>query len=79
MGDIDIGLEAPSGSQFADPGEETQAPSGVTFHDAPSYTKGLSIGTLAAGAVYGVWRREWIMDPHAARADIDADLFYAWS
>ncbi len=79
MGDIDIGLDAPSTNQFESPADEAQAPAGVAFQDAPSYSKGLSIGSLASSSIYGVWRREWIMDPHSARDGIDADTFYAWS
>lgn len=79
MGDIDIGMEMPSGAQFQDPVDEAQAPAGITFQDTPSYTKGIAIGSLASGEMCGLWRREWILDPHTAREGIDADTFYAWS
>jgi len=79
MPDIDIGIDEPSGDSFEDPADEVTAPSGVTFTSPDSTTDALDMGDLAAGDTYGVWTREWIMDPHRARSDVSGDLLFVWS
>ena len=79
MPDIDIGLDEPSGDSFEDIADVVTQPSGVTFTSPDSETDALSIGDLSAGDTYGVWIREWIMDPHRARADVTGDLLFTWS
>lgn len=55
---VDIGLDAPGGgSVFEDPAAVTTAPSGVSFSCPLTLGDALSIGSLAAGAVYCVWLR----------------------
>jgi hypothetical protein len=58
---------------------ETTAPDNVIFKDATSAATALQLDNLAPGKLHGVWRREWIMDGHQARAGIDADTRYSWS
>lgn len=79
MPDVDLGLDAPNAGQFEGPDAETAAPSGVTFDFYDSSSNTLAIGDLAAGAIYGVWRREWIVSYARARADIDTHTHYLWS
>jgi len=79
MADVDIGIDAPSSDQFENPTNETTAPSGITFQDTGSAGAAVSIGDLTAGSIYGVWRRETIIENHRARDDIDADTHYTWT
>jgi len=79
MSDVDIGLDAPAADQFEDPDTERTQPAGVTFSDASDAGSALAIGNLAVSALYGVWRREWIVDDARPRSDVDADSHYSWS
>jgi len=79
MADIDIAVEAPSGSStFTSPSSINTAPD-LTFADAGSLDDAISIGSLAPGAMYGVWQREWIIEDGKSRAAISANIYYAWS
>ena len=79
MPDIDLGIDAASGDSFEDPADEVSAPSGVTFTSPDSTTDAIDMGALSSGDIYGVWIREWIMDPHRARSDVTGDLLFDWS
>jgi hypothetical protein len=77
--EVDIGIDAPSTLEFEDPSNESTAPAGVVF-TAPDDSDGsLTMGDLASGEIYMVWRREWIMEAHRARANVNADTIYLWS
>lgn len=78
MPDVDIGLDAPSSSQFESPASIYTAPSGVSFSSPGSEEDALLIGDLAAGGLYGVWRREVILDQARARNDLDVSVNYTW-
>lgn len=79
MPDVDIAVEAPSTSEFEDPEGEGTIPAGMTFTAPDNEPDAVAIGDLAAGAIYGVWRREWIMDSHRARAEVVGDTTYFWA
>ena len=80
MADIDIGLEAPDGDdKFSNIADETNAPAGVTFKDVCTKQSALYIGDLNAGQIYGIWRRETILDNHRARKAVIGDTIYTWS
>jgi hypothetical protein len=79
MPDVDVGANKPANNQYENPASETVAPANVVFKDAFSSTTALVLGNLAADKLHGVWRREWIMDGHQARAGVDADTRYIWS
>ncbi len=80
MADIDIGLQEPdSNNQFADIPDEITAPAGVTFTDISSKQAALYIGDLEAGKIYGIWRRETILNNHRARKEVIGDTIYTWS
>jgi hypothetical protein len=79
MPDVDVGANKPANNQYENPASETLAPANVVFKDAFSSATALVLGNLAADKLHGVWRREWIMDGHQARAGVDADTRYIWS
>ena len=82
MPDVDLGLDAPAiypaTGQFENPSTENTSPVGVTFDNYRSSAP-LTIGNLAAGAIYGVWRSEVIIIGHHARSNVDMDSHYLWS
>lgn len=78
MTDVDIAIEAPTADQFSDPATETETPD-LTFVDAGVVADALSIGNLAFGDIYGVWRREYILDDTKPRADVNSDTNYEWT
>ena len=79
MADVDIGFDKPGALQYENPAAETVAPANVVFKDATTQTDAIDLGNLGATKLHGLWRREWIMDEHQARAGIDADTTYSWS
>ena len=79
MADVDIGFDKPGALQYEDPAAETVAPPNVVFKDAATQTDAVDLGNLGPAKLHGVWRREWIMDEHQARAGINADTHYSWS
>ncbi|MFZ5980958.1 MAG: hypothetical protein ACOYVF_10045, partial [Candidatus Zixiibacteriota bacterium] len=81
MPNIDLALDAPSTDQFENPASETTAPSGLTFGTYAYATNfsTLSIGDLAAGAIYGIWQREVIMESHRAETNLEASISFEWS
>jgi hypothetical protein len=79
MPDVDVGANKPANNQYENPASETLAPANVVFKDAFSSATALVLGNLAADKLHGIWRREWIMDGHQARAGVDADTRYIWS
>jgi hypothetical protein len=79
MSDVDIGIEKPNLLQYKNPNLETISPDGVYFTDASSLAFAISLGTLASGDLHGIWRREWILDGHQTREDVNADTNYFWS
>lgn len=79
MADVDIGIDKPGAGQYENPATETEAPPNVTFNDAATQGDALDLGNLGATKLHGVWRREWIVDEHQARAGINADTHYSWS
>jgi len=80
MPDVDLALDAPDGSNlFENPDSESQAPANTTFSAPAAEQDALCMGDLAPSGIHGVWRREWIMDSHRARAEIVADAVYFWS
>ncbi len=79
MSDVDLGLDAPSTLQFENPDPETKAPVGVAFVAAFNTATALAVGTLAAGAIMGIWRREWIEFNHQKRSGINCDTLYTWT
>ena len=74
MADSDIGLGTAVTNEFEAPTAETIAPDGVTFGIAS-----IDLGHIADAAQVGIWRREWIIAGHQARADVDATITYSWS
>lgn len=76
--EVDIGLDAPSSSEFEGPADETTAPSGVTFDSPKDYSSGLVIGTLGALDLYGIWIRETILEDHRTRADFSNQITVEW-
>lgn len=50
-----IALEAPSSSHIQTIANESTAPTGPTFSQPTTVGAGLSIGTMAASALYGIW------------------------
>ncbi|GMV82100.1 MAG: hypothetical protein AMXMBFR7_32840 [Planctomycetota bacterium] len=76
--EIDIGLDAPSTNEFENPANESTAPGGVTFAAPTSYADGLAIGTLADGAIYGIWIREVVVKGHRSREDYTNRVTVEW-
>ncbi len=74
MADGDIGLGTATANQFETPVSETKAPAGVTFGVGE-----IDCGHLEDGGKVGIWRLEWILAGHQARADVAADTTYSWS
>lgn len=66
MPDFDIAIDAPSTNQFEAPASESIQPAGLTFSCPNTATDGLSIASIAASGIYGLWFREVI--PEGARA-----------
>ncbi|MCL2645582.1 MAG: hypothetical protein FWD61_01090 [Phycisphaerales bacterium] len=81
MSDVDLGANKPLLNQYENPASATLAPAltSVTFQDAYTQSTAIDLGNLSAGKLHGVWRREWIMDGHQSRPNIDADTRYSWS
>ena len=79
MADVDIGFDKPGALQYENPAAETIAPPNVVFKDAAVQNEAVDLGNLGASKLHGVWRREWIIDEHQARAGINADTHYSWS
>jgi len=79
MSDVDLGADAPSTDQFENPSTVYTAPENVTFTDYPSTTDALPLTELAAGSIYGIWRREWIVSDARARSDVDSSINSFWS
>lgn len=77
--EVDIGLDAPATNQFESPTNETTAPSGVTFSAPTDYDNGLAIGNLAAGALYGVWVRETVVQGVYSRDAFTPLIHFQWS
>lgn len=74
MADVDIGAGTATALQFETPSAETVAPAGVTFGVGE-----VALGHLEDGDLVGVWRREWILSGHQARANVNGDTTYSWS
>ena len=74
MADVDIGQGTPTANEFETPVSETKAPASVVFSDAD-----IDLGHVEDAALVGVWRREWILAGHQARADVDMTTFYSWT
>lgn len=79
MDDVDLGLQSPSADQFSNPIDEETLPAAVTFSDTGTVTNSLSIGDFDKGNIYGVWRREWILENHKARANVNSNTIYTWT
>lgn len=59
--EIDIGLgTANTGSTEQTVGDETTAPSGVSFSHPTTYAGGLSIGDIPAGSYKAIWQRRTV-------------------
>ncbi|MDH5542992.1 MAG: hypothetical protein OEY64_08530 [Nitrospinota bacterium] len=52
---VEIAIELPVSNAIQSIANETTAPTGLTFYTAAGEANALSIGNLAAGAVYGLW------------------------
>ena len=52
---IEIGIESASGSPIQTISDESTAPIGISFSTANGQINALTIGTMTAGTVYGVW------------------------
>lgn len=57
---IRIAKEATSSSHIQTVADENTAPTGVTWNTGITAATGLSIGTLAAGALYGLWIHRFV-------------------
>lgn len=85
MSDVDLASVTPNQvtPQFSSPSTESIQPTSDSgFLHAASQAASLSINTgleLRPNDLAGVWRREWIVDDHQARADISTDTIYSWS
>ncbi len=77
---IQIAAEAPVSGEITDiiSSGETQQPAGLSWVHPTSEGTALSIGTLAAGAEYGLWRERIITADAAADGRIDIILNYSF-
>ena len=78
MSDVDIGSQEPTANLYANPATAYTAPDDIVFSDYDSQSDSISMGELAAGDHYGVWRREWIQSDSRARDDVDTSNEFFW-
>ena len=70
----DIGLDAPSTSQFEDPASEQTPPAGITFSAPMSVDNALFANDLAPSAIYCIWERFVIPANMRPASNLIADL-----
>lgn len=76
--EVDISIEAPTLNQFDSPADEETEPSGANWSAPEIYAAGLSLGSLANGALYGIWVRETILADHVTREGFGGRVIVEW-
>lgn len=72
-----IGLEAPSSSAIQTIANENTAPAAISWSTAITQAAGLTLSSLAAAALYGLWIQRAVIAGHAAEGQVRGAL--RWS
>lgn len=71
---ITIGKEAASGSPVQTIGNESTAPTGISFSTAAGQANSISLGNMTAGVVYAIWVKRVITAGTTPQANDTAQL-----
>jgi hypothetical protein len=72
--ELSIGKESSSGSPIQTISNESTAPIGITFSTAAGQSNALSLGTMNAGVVYGIWLKRVITAGTTPQANDTAQI-----